>query len=458
VFVQDGWKFNNRLTLNVGLRVDYYKDGWPDQEQTPNGIPALSGSLDPLPPAEQTRIRNFYAPRSVGARTVAETTTVGPRAGFTYDLRGDGKSVIKGFFGRFYFNSADIIANNENPVGQATLRYRFNDQNGNRLLDGPHELGAFNTTLGGAGFVTVDPNLDRPYGDEISAHYEQELREGLSGRVSYVYKNLRNEWAEVDVARNGNQTVQVNRVDPGPSGVIGDGDDRAYTLFDIPTGTGSQRVFTNPSDPAYDSDYQTIELAVNRRFRNGWMLLTSFGYSWLDQFHNQTSTTSVLAAAGNEKTLTSGANGFPWNVNLRQFGRETSTIWNYKLIGRYTMPWEIGLSGSYKLQSGRNYGRAVSFSLPNLGNQTVRVEPVDTNRAPNVHIVDLRFDKSVTLPKGFGRIVGMVDVFNLFNLGTPIVFRTLTQTAPAGQQFGNYQEVLAILDPRTVRFGIRYEF
>jgi hypothetical protein len=166
----------------------------------------------------------------------------------------------------------------------------------------------------------------------------------------------------------------------------------------------------------------------------------------------------VLSAAGNDKTTTAGATGFPWNVNFRRFGRETSTIWNYKLIGRYTMPWEIGLSGSYKLQSGRNYGRAVSFSLPNLGNQTVRVEPVDTNRAPNVHIVDLRFDKSVTLPRGFGRIVGMVDVFNLFNLGTPIVFRTLTQTAPAGQQFGNYQEVLAILDPRTVRFGIRYEF
>ena len=96
------------------------------------------------------------------------------------------------------------------------------------------------------------------------------------------------------------------------------------------------------------------------------------------------------------------------------------------------MPWQIGLSGSYKLQSGRNWGRAVSFSLPNLGNQTVRVEPVDANRAPNVHIVDLRFDKSFTLPRSFGRIVGMVDVFNLFNPGTPIVFRTQTQTAAGG--------------------------
>ena len=179
MFVQDGWKFNNRLTLNLGLRVDHYKDGWPDQEQTPNGIPALSGSLDPLPAAEQTRIRNFYTPRTVDARTVAETTTVGPRAGFTYDLRGDGKSVIKGFYGRFYFNSADIIANNENPVGLATLRYRFNDQNGNGLLDGPQELGAFITTLGGAGFVTVDPEPEAA----VRRRDLRALRAGAPGRA-----------------------------------------------------------------------------------------------------------------------------------------------------------------------------------------------------------------------------------------------------------------------------------
>ena len=163
----------------------------------------------------------------------------------------------------------------------------------------------------------------------------------------------------------------------------------------------------------------------------------------------------MLSAAGNEKTTSTT---FPWNANFNLFGRETSTIWNYKLIGRYTLPWQIGVSGSYKLQSGRNWGRAVSFSLPNLGNQTVRVEPIDTNRAPNVHIVDLRFDKSVKLPRQFGRFTAMVDVFNLFNLGTPIVFRTLTGNRSGTAPHGNFQEVLALLDPRIVRFGIRYEF
>ncbi|MCA1563114.1 MAG: carboxypeptidase regulatory-like domain-containing protein [Acidobacteria bacterium] len=442
-YLQDSWKFNNRLTLNLGVRMDHYTDGWPEQSVAPNGLPQLAGTTD-------QRIIDFYKPRTVEALTVAKTTTFGPRAGFAYDLRGNGKSVIKAFYGRFYFNSADEIADNQNPVGLARLRYQFRDLNGNRLLDGPHELGAFITTTGGGGFVTVDPNLERPYGDEISTHYEQELREGLSGRVSYVYKNLRNEWAEVDLARVSAQTVSVSRTDRGPDGVLGNADDQQVTLYDVPAGTPNQRFFTNPTDPAYDSDYQSIEVALNRRFRNGWMLLTAFEYTWLDQFHGPTSTTSVLSAAGNGKA-------YSWNRNLR-FGEETSTVWNYKLIGRYALPWDFGLSGSYKLQSGRQWGRAANFSLPVLGSQTIRVEPVTSNRAPTVHIMDIRFDKSVRFPNRFGRLTAMVDVFNLVNVGTPIVFRTQSGNAAAGEPFGNFKEVLALLDPRIIRFGVRYEF
>ena len=444
-YAQDTWKVSPRLTLNLGVRVDRYVDGWPEQSHRPNGIPALANATDP-------RIRDFFAPKTIAAEVVSRTTTVGPRAGFAFDLHGDGRAVVKGFYGRFYFNSADVVADNQNPVGLAQLRYRFNDLNGNRLLDGPQELGAFITTVGGAGFVRVDPNLERPYGEELSGHYEQELREGLSGRFSYVYKNLRNEWAVVDVARFGRQIVPVEVTDRGPDGILNSGDEQKLVLYDVPPGTPSERVFTNPRDPRYDSDYHNIELALNRRFRDGWMVMTSFAYSWLTQFHSNTSTTSVLSAAGNGKD-------FSWNENLRRFGRETSTIYSYKLVGRYTLPWEIGVSGSYKLQSGRNWGRAVNFSLPVLGSQTVRVEPVTANRAPNVHIVDVRLDKSFRIPpQSGGRLTLIVDVFNVLNLGTPIVFRTLTGNAAPGEPFGNFKEVLALLDPRIVRFGIRYEF
>jgi hypothetical protein len=433
LYAQDSWKFSPRLTINAGLRVDRYRDGWPDQSHTPEGIPALQGATDPV-------LVSFFAPRSIKARDVSQTTTIGPRIGFAYDPGGNGKSVIKGYYGRFYFNSADIIADNENPVGAAQLRYQFNDLNGNRILDGPQELGRLLTTVGGAGFVTVDPNLKRPYGEEISAHVERELREGLSGRVSYVYKNVRDDWAEVDLDRVNAYTIPVTRTDPGPDAAVGTSDDRTLSLVDRPAGVTSRRVFTNPDE--YDSDYHTVEFAAQRRFSGGWMLLTAFEHTWLKQFNGTASSTSELGAAGVGKA-------YLWRPNQRMFGRESTTLWNYKLVGRYTLPWDFGVSGSYKLQSGLQWGRTLNVSLPGAGSETIRVEPANSNRAPNVHIVDLRFDRSFRFADRV-RATGMIDVFNLLNLGTVTTFRTATAA--------NFKEVTSLLGPRIIRFGFRVEF
>src|SRR5262249_5423114 len=148
--------------------------------------------------------------------------------------------------GRFYFNPSTDISSLENPVGQAALRYQFNDLNGNRILDGPQELGRLLTTVGGAGFVKVDRGLRHAYGEEASTHFEQELVPFLSARASYVYKNTRNGWAEVDLARVNAYTIPYAFLDVGPDGVRGTADDQPLALYDRPAGTPSNRVFTNP--------------------------------------------------------------------------------------------------------------------------------------------------------------------------------------------------------------------
>jgi hypothetical protein len=175
------------------------------------------------------------------------------------------------------------------------------------------------------------------------------------------------------------------------------------------------------------------------------MLLTSYAYTWLNQFHSATTNTGTLDAIQQART-------YNWRSNQRLFGdegKETSTLWNYKVIGRYTMPLDIGLSGSWKVQSGRNYGRSASIAFPGDGTQSVRLEPVNTNRAPTVSILDFRADKSFAFGR-FGKVTGMVDVFNVLNKGTVINFSTVTGAT--------YNRVIGILDPRVVRFGVRYDF
>ena len=121
------------------------------------------------------------------------------------------------------------------------------------------------------------------------------------------------------------------------------------------------------------------------------------------------------------------------------------------MIGRYVLPYEIGLSGSWKVQSGFNYGRTMSVTLPVEGARTVRVEPITANRYPTVQILDLRGDKAIKFGR-YGTATLQLDVFNLTNAGTVTTVRsTNTATAP-------FNEVTAILNPRVVRAGIRFAF
>jgi hypothetical protein len=447
VWFNDTWKLTNRLTVNFGLRFEAYRDGWPEQQFTPNGHPALANWPVDVNPTERARYMAFIAPRTVEARDVANTKTVVPRVGFAYDLTGDNRTVLKVYYGQGRWNSADELADKENPVGRAQLRYAFLpctatrttgcDLNGNRLLDGPQELGAFNSTQGGGGFVRIDRDLKRPTSNELSTNVEREILQGFSGRVSYVYKNMRNVWGEIDAIRTPAYNIPFTVNDPGPDNRPGTGDEQTFQTFDRPAGIPSDRVFTNPED--LNADFHTVEFAVNRRFSGKWMLLTSFGHTWSTMLHD---TTGYGRLSNNQNYL-------PARRLFGDNGVETSTTWNYKVVGRYLLPYDIGFSGSWKLQSGENYGRTISVPFPGDGTRTVRVEPINANRFPTVPILDFRIDKSVKFGRA-GKLTGMLDVFNITNEGTVVNFRTATA--------GPYREVTGILDPRVMRFGLRYDF
>ena len=434
VYVQDGWSLTRRLTINAGVRFDRYKLGWPDNSFSP----------------EQTA---YFQPVTAAATTVADLKSLSPRLGFALDLTGSGKTVWKGFVGRFYYNPSTDISSLENPVGQAALRYRFNDQNGNKVLDGPQELAGLITTIGGAGFVKVDRDLEHAYGQEASTHFEQQLVPNVSARASYVYKSTRNGWAEIDLTRVNAYTIPFPFTDVGADNIRGTADDQQLTLFDRPAAAPSTRVFTTPGNvpgvPALDGDYHTVELALNRRFHDKWLLMTSFEHTWADDFRATTTLTGALDIVRQGTTAISGASNVMGQPNRRRLGRQESTYWNYKVIGRYVFPYDVGVSGSYKLQSGYNWARNTSVTLPGAGAESILMEPISANRTENVHIIDFRIEKGVKVGRA-GRLTGMMDLFNALNQNPVVGFRTVT-----GARFN---EVIAVIDPRAARFGFRWDF
>ncbi len=433
----DTWKMNNRLSVNYGGRLEHYTDGWPDQTVAPNGIPALAGWNDPTYQA-------FIAPKNVTAKIGGHEHDVRAARGFR--VRPDGRQP-HGAQGLRRPVPLQLGRHRRRPAeprrqGAAALSLQRPERQPPRST-ARRSSGALVQTVGGAGFVTVDPNLIRPSSTEFSTSVEREIRQGLSGRVSYVYKNIRNEWNEVDTARVGLYTVPFNFVDIGNDGVSGTADDKTVALLDWPATAPSNRMWTNPSNG--HSDFSTVEVAVNRRFAGKWMMLTSFGYTWLNQINSMVSSTSNTGVAGNLRAYYYR----PSQLMFGDQGYEGTTTWNYKIIGRYVMPYDIGFSGSWKVQSGYQWGRVTSVNFPGDGAQNIRMEPVTANRAPNVGIMDARLDKAFRFGK-FGKLTAQVDMFNLLNSGTVTVFRTTTGTT--------FKEVLGILDPRIVRFGLRFDF
>jgi hypothetical protein len=434
IYLQDGWNLTRRFTINAGLRFDRYKIGWPEQSFTP----------------EQAA---YFPPVSTQATTVADLKSVSPRLGFAWDVTGGGKTVWKSYYGRFYYNPSTDISSLENPVGQAAIRYQFNDLNGNKILDGRHELGRELTTVGGAGFVKVDRGLEHAYGEEASTHFEQEVVPYLSARASYVYKNTRDGWAELDLTRVNAYTIPFAFTDVGVDNQRGTADDQQLKLYDRPAGTPSTRTFTTPGNipgvPALEGDYHTIELALNRRFHGKWLLLTSFEHTWADDFRNTTTGTGALDVVRQATTAISGANNVMGQPNRRRLGRQETTFWNYKVLGRYVFPFDVGVSGSYKLQSGYNWGRNTSVALPGAGAESILMEALNANRTENVHIIDFRIEKGFRIRRA-GKVTAMMDLFNALNRNPIVGFRTVT-----GARF---QEVIGVLDPRAARFGIRWDF
>ena len=133
-YAQDRWSPNGRTTITGGLRWDYQRPFYEEGVRDPLITDVLgpsSGALAGQP---------IFVKQTTPGADIFTRNSFAPRIGVSYDVSGKGNTVLKAFYGRFYYNYADQFSG-LNPGGANYKTFKFNDLNGNKVYDGPQELG-----------------------------------------------------------------------------------------------------------------------------------------------------------------------------------------------------------------------------------------------------------------------------------------------------------------------------
>lgn len=457
-YVQDVWTINDRLTVNAGIRIGSQYMAYLDSNNVPGGpCDATLGCLREIADIDANVATALPLLFGEGAEIPGDSViswwNIAPRAGFTFDLTGEGRSVLKGYWGRYYHNMNTGMPD-ANPGGNKGVTYEFLDQNENGLFDGVDELGARVGGSTGAGLArdldggrpqstgtAVDPNLWVPWVDEYSVSLEHQIGNDLGIRASFVHKRQTGAWGNLNVARIGTLTNSVAVRCGAPCASAGLSEDMTLTLNGLPDGVPtSEQLHTNAPRAESAFNWSTVSLGVNRRFRNNFFWNAYFDYQWRHEGRTPGQNTSPL---------TTDPYGVGWTyvygpVPLIQ----DLTNWQFKAAGRYVMPYEIGTAATYRLVSGFPWAPNLRLGVPNVGTQTIFLEE-SSRRSDTVMILDFRLDKAFALGDR-AEVQFIFDLFNALNNASETNF-----TMRAGDNFLNPIEWI---QGRTVGLSARLTF
>lgn len=373
LFVQDAWTVNNRLTLNLGVRTE--REDVPSYRENLNGI------------------KFSFADK------------LAPRAGFAYDVHGDGKWKVYGSWGVFY----DTMKL-ELPRGAFggdvwdEEYYTLDTLDWNQLMVNGNKPGRFLEVVDfripsndpscpecGA----IDPDLKPFKQQEFVGGIEHELSRSTAVSARYVHK-------QVDTA-----VEDVGVIVPGIGEVFfianpGRGTATTINADDCPT---------CPGLPEIKRNYDAVEFKFNRRFVDSWSFDASYTLSRLyGNYPGLASSDEIARVSPNVTRLFDGLvmafdeNGDP------VYGRlNTDRPHQFKIRGVYQLPSRTTLAGVFRASSGIPITRQANMisSLPvfYLGRES-------DGRTPWLTVTDVSLQQDVPLG---ARLRGQVNV-NILNV------------------------------------------
>ena len=207
-FVQDSWKVNKKLTLELGIRISHFQP-WYDRAGYGFSIFNLA-EYSPTAPASAYSGFEWHK-RDPGVPLAGFPTRgafYAPRFGLAYDVFGKGNTVIRGGWGRFYYHSGQFTSGLNAAQGNAGTSISQSTEGGTPIyMSG---LASVPLSLQAAGAAAVNSTDDKePYTDSYSFTIAQRLPWSTLMEVAYV-GNQSN-----DLLNQGNVGTNINLIPVG---------------------------------------------------------------------------------------------------------------------------------------------------------------------------------------------------------------------------------------------------
>jgi carboxypeptidase family protein len=365
--IQDKWQISQKLTLDLGLRHDFY----------PPATPRLPGGFSNYDPSNNTLVVAGIGnnPMNMGRKTYYRNFA--PRAGMAYRI--DNRTVLRAGFGISWIPFPDNKYTWDNfPVKQSNQYPNVNTYG--QAQSSPGVYGSMVT-----GFPVPQPAVI-PSNGIILANTPQLLSQNIASLVPLGYhEGYINSWNvavqrqlpknfTVDVAYVGNHTVRA----PVAYNI------NASMIFN--SGAAGRPLFQKYGKNAdvslryqgFSNNYDGLQVKVDRRFSGGFLMTTAYtyakamGYSTEDgNFWNYIQPRRTYSRLDFDRThnfVQSYVYELPFGKNKR---------WLQSGVGRWVLgDWQ--LSGVLNLMTGRpmTFDSTVSANTPGSSQTPDQVAPV----------------------------------------------------------------------------------
>ena len=442
VFFQDDWSVNDNLTVNIGLRYDY-NDGF-DLDQRAS---SLWQTLSTQTRYNESYLRDFQGGK--GGKLSNDDNNWAPRLGFTWDIKADGKHLLRGGIGRYYdfpYTNATILfpALAVQSAGFGVV-YNNNNQAGIRNPDGSfYRVGQPlpPNQLPGAAIPpendVASPTLATPYSDQISLGYSLQANDWLG----FNFEAVSVDYEDIPFR------FRANPRDPATGA-------RRFPAF------GNFRIWSGEGSATYrgaNVGFRARDPKGKFEFQGFYTYSKAEGniLGGADEFR--------LTVVDHQPDLTAGRDvsfnplnptcGGPCEGPLNTDARHRFT-----LGGIYRAPWGINVAGTFRYRSALPYSDISGLDLNGDGfrlDLAPGVSKPNSLRGSAFKQLDIRLAKEFTFGGHYGFEL-IAETFNVTNSKNPAKFNG-TRTA------NNYRQATAFAgDPgqgeqRLTQIGVRVKF